>query len=86
MNTSKIQRPTAPGGSEQRLPSAEGEVLLDEHDLAKRWKLKSPKKLQADRQKGRGPPWIRIGRCVRYRLSDVLAYEEANRHTSTSDG
>ena len=61
------------------------DVLLTEKLLAKRWNLASPKKLQADRIAGVACPWVKIGRSVRYRLSDVLAYETANTRTSTSE-
>ncbi|CAO3449085.1 hypothetical protein [Azospirillum largimobile] len=60
--------------------------LLTEDNLKDRWKLASAKKLQADRVKGIGCPFVRIGRCVRYRLSDVVAYELANRRQSTGEG
>ena len=60
--------------------------LLTENELALRWKLASAKKLQADRVKGVGCPFVRIGRCVRYRLSDVLAHEAANLRQSTGEG
>jgi len=29
---------------------------------------------------GNYPPYIKVGRCVRYRLADVLAWLEKNRH------
>lgn len=54
-------------------------VHLTEEELRLRWKLASAKKLQADRVKGCGCPFIKIGRLVRYRLVDVEAYEAANR-------
>lgn len=60
------------------------ERFLTEQHLADRWQV-SVKKLQNDRVAGEGPPWVRIGRAVRYRLSDVKAYEAANTRTSTSD-
>jgi hypothetical protein len=62
----------------QTTKSSSGGVLLTENELAERWRLKSPKKLQADRAKGVGCPYVRIGRCVRYRVADVEAYEAAN--------
>ena len=46
--------------------------------LTKRW-------LEVGRYKGTGPPFIRIGNRVRYRLSDLRAFIEARRRTSTSD-
>lgn len=35
------------------------------------------------RYKGDGPPFVRFGRRVRYRRSDVLAWLEANVETQT---
>jgi hypothetical protein len=55
--------------------AAAGEVFLTEYDLALRWKV-SAKKLQADRWKEQGVPFVRIGRSVRYRLAEIIAYEE----------
>ena len=59
-------------------------VRLNEKQLAERWGV-SVRTLQADRVKGTGVSFIKIGRSVRYRLEDVLAYEEAQRRTSTSE-
>lgn len=58
--------------------------LLTGQLLADRWQC-SLKKLDADRLNGRGCPFIRIGRLVRYRLADVEAFESAYLHRSTSD-
>ncbi len=57
---------------------------LTEAQLALRWMV-SPKKLQADRLKGTGCPFLKINRSVRYRLEDILAYEIARLRTSTSE-
>lgn len=62
----------------------DGKYLLTQGVLAERW-LVSPKKLESDRYTGKGCPFIKIGSSVRYRLVDVLAYEEANLRRSTSD-
>ena len=35
---------------------------------------KSPKTLEADRGKGVGIPYVRVGRSIRYRTSDVEKY------------
>ena len=37
---------------------------------------KHPQSLRNERQQGRGLPYYRIGRSVRYRLSDVLKHLE----------
>ncbi|MBF6138693.1 helix-turn-helix domain-containing protein [Nocardia farcinica] len=34
--------------------------------------------LRCDRAKGRGLPYVKIGRRVRYRAEDIAAYLEAN--------
>ena len=56
---------------------AAGEIFLTEAQLAKRWQI-SVKKLQADRWNFRGVAYVKFGRSVRYRLADVIAYEEQN--------
>jgi len=78
--------PPPPSDARARMQSAMADYLLTEGQLAARWALASAKKLQADRLKGGGCPFVKIGRSVRYRLSDVLAYETANLRTSTSEG
>ena len=61
-----------------------GDRLLTQRQLAERWSV-SQKKLEADRMKGCGCPYVKLGSAVRFRLSDVLAFEEANLRRSTSD-
>lgn len=56
--------------------------LLTEHQLAAHWNI-SIKTLQAQRWKGCGITFIKIGRSVRYRISDVAAFEQQNMRTST---
>lgn len=43
----------------------------------------TPRFLQARRVRGGGPPYVKIGSAVRYRLSDLLAWIEANVRDST---
>ena len=50
--------------------------LLTEDDLAARWQV-SPKTLQAARSQGRLVQFLKIGRTVRYRVADVIAFESA---------
>lgn len=50
------------------------DALLSERELADRWGYR-PASLASARWRGRGPAWVKIGRTVRYRLSDVLAHE-----------
>ena len=42
-------------------------------------------KLQRDRRIGSPIPYLKIGRSVKYRQSDIEAYLEAQRFTSTSE-
>ena len=44
----------------------------------------SIQKLQRDRWAGRGIPYIKVGRCVRYRPEAVDAYLESRTRTSTT--
>lgn len=59
-----------------------GEFLSD-IDLAERWRC-SPKTLRNQRSLGLGCPFVRLGRIVRYRLSDVAAYEASAAVTPTT--
>ncbi|WP_342111029.1 transcriptional regulator [Methylobacterium sp. SI9] len=58
--------------------------LLDEHAVAKRQR-RSVKTLRNQRVAGDGIPYLKLGRSVRYRLSDVIAWEQARLRTSTGD-
>ena len=63
---------------------ARDEIFLTEKQLASRHQL-SVKTLRNARVTGAYIPFVRLGRAARYRLSDVIAYEEANLVRSTSD-
>ena len=60
------------------------EIFLTEKQLASRHQL-SVKTLRNARVTGSYIRFVRLGRTVRYRLSDVIAYEEAHLVRSTSD-
>lgn len=64
--------------------SKAGETLLTEHEVARR-QGRSVRTLQNQRVLGGGIPYLKLGRSVRYRLSDVSAWEEARRYSSTSE-
>jgi hypothetical protein len=64
---------------------AASEVLLTEQQLAARHQ-RSVKTLRNARVIGGYIKFVRIGRRVRYRLSDVVEFEEANLLNSTSEG
>jgi predicted DNA-binding transcriptional regulator AlpA len=57
----------------QRIEGAEGSDLVDEGRLATRLGV-SRATLQSWRYSGRGPRYLKIGRLIRYRNTDVEAY------------
>lgn len=59
-------------------PAASHPPYLDQKALALRWGIHA-RTLQRWRQMGTGPRYLQIGRRVRYRLDDILAYEEQMR-------
>lgn len=58
----------------QHMLENDTDVFLDEIQLSERWHV-STRMLQQCRWKGVGCNYVKIGRMVRYRLSDVKAYE-----------
>jgi hypothetical protein len=54
-----------------------GGSLMTERDLARRWQV-SPGHLSNQRSAGDGPPYIKLGKAVRYRIDDIEKYERAN--------
>jgi len=65
-------------------PESVEQIFIDENALATRWH-KSPKTLQNWRVYGHGPPFVKLGRSVRYRLSDVEVHERERTVRSTSE-
>lgn len=59
-------------------------VLLTQYQLAE-WLGKSAKWAEAARFYGTGPKFIKVGRAVRYRTTDVLQWLEDQTRTSTAD-
>ena len=53
------------------------EQLMTEQEVAELLK-RSVKTLRNDRSRGRGPKWSKLGRSVRYKLADVLAWISSN--------
>jgi predicted DNA-binding transcriptional regulator AlpA len=66
-------------------PVLKNELLYDENYVAQLLGC-TPKALQAWRTRGGGPPFVKLGRLVRYKWSDVSAWLETRRRTSTSHG
>lgn len=55
------------------------QIMLSERDLAERWGM-SRRTLQRWRAEGRGPTWLSFDGTVRYRIRDILAYEDRREH------
>lgn len=51
---------------------------MPERDLARRWG-KSVRTVQRLRRDGQSPVFLRIGGCIYYLMSDVVAFEQAAR-------
>ncbi len=73
------------GDQQKSAPSGADETLLTEVRLATRWQV-SAKTLRNVRVAGRLLGFVKIGRSVRYRLSEVIAFEEKHSARSTSGG
>jgi len=58
---------------------------LNQIDLSRRWCI-SPKTLENLRWKKKGPPYLKLGGRIVYRLDDIEAYELANIHLTSGTG
>lgn len=56
----------------------EQDVFLSVEELAERYGV-TPLTVYQWNSRGGGPPFIKVGRGARYRLSDVRAWEDSNR-------
>jgi hypothetical protein len=59
-------------------------TLLNQIDLARRWRI-SHRTLERWRWLKKGPPFMRIGGAVRYRVEDVEAFEAAQLRQAPAD-
>lgn len=66
-------------------PAACDDELISEFRLARRWDC-SPKTLRNQRSLGEGCPYVQLGRLIRYRLSDIVAYERARAKLANKTG
>lgn len=57
--------------------------FLNQIDLSRRWGI-SARTLEQWRWRGEGPPFVKIGCRVRYRIEDVEQYEQQHILTCTS--
>lgn len=58
---------------------------LNQVEVARRWCL-SPKTLERWRWLGVGPPYLKLGGRVAYRIEDVMAWETERLTAPASDG
>jgi len=56
---------------------------LDQHDLAARWRM-SVRTLERWRSQRQGPPFLRLGGRIAYALSDIEAFEQAQRQETSA--
>ena len=61
----------------------ESSSLLDQNQLARRWKNMSPRTLERWRWLGIGPAYLKIGGRVLYRIEDIEAFEAAQHRMPT---
>ena len=66
------------------MPTTDPDALLDQNRVAQILDT-TTKFLEARRCRGGGPKFVRVGRLVRYRSSDVAAWIESRCVSSTSD-
>jgi predicted DNA-binding transcriptional regulator AlpA len=57
--------------------TATDDALLPQDEAARRLGLGNPRTLAAWRLRRRGPPYVRLGRAVRYRAADIAAFVAA---------
>ncbi len=70
---------------ESEISGSASESLLRQDEVAKILKL-SPRTLEAWRHRGGGPRYLKLTpRCVRYRLSDLLAWQQGLERQNTSE-
>jgi hypothetical protein len=58
------------------MPNPDSDALLNEAEAARFLNI-SPRTLQAWRSRGFGPPFVRIGRAIRYRRCDLEQWASA---------
>lgn len=78
---------TSSDTQEARMTSAShsSDRLLSRREVEQHFGFPTQRYLEIAATRGDGPPMIRIGRTVRYKLVDVRAWIDARRVRSTSD-
>ena len=72
------------GKASTQVAPADVAVYVNEREASKILDV-SPRRLQSWRVSGSGPAFHKFGQAVRYRLSDLLAWAEAQCRRSTSE-
>jgi hypothetical protein len=65
-------------------PIASGSLALrhmTQLDLARRWRV-SPRTLERWRSLRQGPPYLKLGAIITYRVEDIETYEAAQRRSA----
>jgi len=60
-------------------------LLITQVELASRWRI-SEATLERDRSLKKGVRYMKLGGAIRYRLDDVLAYEDSRMHETEVSG
>jgi predicted DNA-binding transcriptional regulator AlpA len=68
----------------QSIPSNDLDAALNENEAAQFLGLSS-RTLQAWRVRGGGPPYVKIGRAVRYQRRALVNFQEQHTVTSTTE-
>jgi hypothetical protein len=83
-NRTQLTSTTAIPGAQVNPADNQHDELLTSKKLAERW-AKADKTLSNDRSLDRGCRYVKLGRHVRYHLSDVLAYEAEHTKLGNSE-
>ena len=84
MSLRKTSGPGPPGAAGGPAPAPRLTMLLTENEVAALLHV-TVKALQGWRYRGGGPRFVKVGRCVRYRMEDLQCFVQAALRTSTSD-
>lgn len=60
------------------------QIFFTPDDLVQRWHI-SPRTLERSRWLGSGPPFIKVGAKVLYRITDIEAFESEGARTKSSE-
>jgi hypothetical protein len=71
-------QPITRSAAEPTKPAPDALRHLTQADLARRWRI-SPRTLERWRWLRQGPPYLKLGAVVAYRLEDIEAFESAQR-------